>query len=147
MNKAFVRDVEPTVDRCPRCASIGQPVGTLTLDAFIQAEHRPQLGETACFCHSEICPVAYFDAFERLVTVDQLVKPIYPKDPLSPICGCFGLTCDEIEADVREGVATRTRALIERSKSPEARCSQMAPNGQSCVPDVQRYFMKIRQRP
>jgi hypothetical protein len=147
MNKAFVRDAEPTVDRCPRCASIGQPVGTVTLDAFIRAEHRSLLGETASFCPSEICPVAYFDAFERLVTVDQLVKLIYPKDPLAPICGCFGLTCDEIEADVREGVATRTRALIERSKSPEAHCSQLAPNGQSCVPAIQRYFMKSRQRP
>ncbi|HUE12996.1 MAG TPA: hypothetical protein VMR25_02425 [Planctomycetaceae bacterium] len=146
MNKAFVRDAEPTVDRCPRCGSIGQPVGSVTLDAFIRTQDRQQLGETACFCPSDTCPVAYFDAFERLVTFDQLVKPVYPKDPDAPICGCFGLTRAEIEADVHEGVATRTRALIERSKSPEARCPQMAANGQSCVPAVQRYFMKCRQR-
>jgi hypothetical protein len=146
MNKAFVRDAEPTVERCPRCGSIGQPVGSVTLDAFIRTEDRHQLGETACFCPSETCPVAYFDAFERLVTLGQLVKPVYPKDPDAPICGCFDVTRDEIEEDVREGVATRTRALIERAKSPEARCAHLAANGQSCVPAVQRYFMKCRQR-
>ena len=145
MNKAFVRDAEPTVERCPRCGSIGQAVGSTTLDAFIRPEDRPQLGETACFCPSETCPVAYFDAFERLVTFGQLVKPVYPKDPDAPICGCFGATREAIEEDVREGVATRTRALIERAKSPEARCSHLAANGQSCVPAVQRYFMKCRQ--
>ena len=116
------------------------------LTCSFRTEDRHQLGETACFCPSEACPVAYFDAFERLVTLNQLIKPVYPKDPDAPICCCFGLTREEIEEDVREGVATRTRALIERSKSPEARCPQMAANGQSCVPAVQRYFMKCRQR-
>jgi hypothetical protein len=146
MNKAFVRDTEPTVERCPQCGSIGQPVGSATLDAFIRPEERSQLGETACFCATDRCPVAYFDAFERHASVDQLVRPVYPKDPAAPICGCFGVTVEEIDADVREGVATRTRALIERAKSSEARCSQMAANGHSCVPAVQRYFMKCRQR-
>ncbi len=146
MNKAFVRDAEPTVERCPRCGSIGQPVGSATLDAFIRPEDRSQLGESANFCPSETCPVAYFDAFERLVTHNQLAKPSYPKDPAAPICGCFGLTEEDVEEDVREGVATRTRALLERAKSSEARCSQMAANGQSCVPAVQRYFMKCRNR-
>jgi hypothetical protein len=145
MNKAFVRDAEPTADRCPRCGSIGQPVGFVTLDTFIRPDDRSQLGETASFCPSETCPVAYFDAFERLITVGQLVKPVYPKDPNAPICGCLGMTREAIEEDVREGVATRTRALIERAKSTEARCPQLAANGQSCVPAVQRYFMKCRQ--
>src|ERR1700685_1627565 len=111
MNKAFVRDAEPMSERCPRCASIGQPVFGVTLDAFIKSEHRAQLGDTACFCPSESCRIAYFDAFERHVTLDELAKPVFPKDPLAPICGCFGFTCEEIEADVRENVATRTRAL------------------------------------
>ena len=82
----------------------------------------------------------------RHVSVGQLVKPVYPKDPCALICVCFGFTSDEIEADVREGVATRTRALIERAKSSAARCSQLAANGQSCVPAVQRDSMKCRQR-
>jgi hypothetical protein len=146
MNKAFIRESEARVDRCPRCGAAGQPVGAVTLDEFVQPAARSQLGEPACFCPSETCPVAYFDAFERAVMVEQLARAAYPKDPNAPICGCFGVTCQEIEADAREGVATRTRALLERAKSSEARCSQMAPNGQSCVPSVQRYFMKLRQR-
>ena len=80
------------------------------------------------------------------MTVHQLVKPVSPKDPDAPLCGCFGLRHEDVEEDVREGVATRTCALLERAKSSEARCSQMAANGQSCVPAVQGYFMKCRQR-
>jgi hypothetical protein len=146
MNKAFVREPEQGVERCPLCGSPGQPVGTVTLDAFVRPEARAQLGESAFFCPSETCRIAYFDAFERQLETDQLSRPAYPKDPAAPICGCFGVTCDEIEADVREGVATRTRALLDRAKSSEAHCTQMAASGQSCVAAVQRYFMKCRGR-
>jgi hypothetical protein len=144
MNKAFVRDPEPTVDRCPRCGSAGQPVGGAVLDSFVLPEARDQLGEAASFCPSETCPVAYFDAFDRRVEVTQLARPVYPKDADAPICGCFGFTCADIDEDVREGVATRTRAQLDRARSSDARCSQSAPNGQSCIPNVQRYFMKRR---
>jgi hypothetical protein len=145
MNKAFVREPEGTVDRCPSCGSPGQPVGSITLDAFVRPESRAELGETASFCPSETCPIVYFDAFERHVRAEQLVRGVYPKDPSAPICACFGVTCDEIEADVREGTATRTRALLDRAKSSEAHCSHSAANGQSCVAAVQRCFMKLRQ--
>jgi hypothetical protein len=144
MNKAFVRDPEPTVDRCPRCGSAGQPVGSAVLDSFVLPEARNQLGEAASFCPSETCPVAYFDAFDRRVEITLLARPVYPKDPSAAICGCFGFTCADIDEDVREGVATRTRAQLDRARSSEARCSQSAPNGQSCIANVQRYFMKRR---
>jgi hypothetical protein len=144
MNKAFVRDPDPTVERCPQCGATGQPVGTVILDTFVLPEARPLLGEEANYCPSETCPVAYFDAFDRRIDVTQLARPVYPKDPDAPICGCFGFTCADIDEDVREGVATRTRAQLERARSSEARCSQSAANGQSCIANVQRYFMKRR---
>jgi hypothetical protein len=144
MNKAFVRDPDPTVDRCPQCGTAGQPVGAVILDQFVRPEARNQLGEEASFCPSATCPVAYFDAFDRRIEVTQLARPVYPKDPDAPICGCFGFTCADIDEDVREGVATRTRAQLERSQSSAARCSQSAANGQSCIANVQRYFMKRR---
>ena len=144
MNKAFVRDPEPTTERCPRCGSPGQPVSGEILDAFIKAEARDHLGEAANFCPSETCPVAYFDAFDRRVEVAQLGRPAYPKDPDAPICECFGFTCADVDEDVREGVATRTRAQLDRARSPEARCSHTAANGRSCVANVQRYFMERR---
>ncbi len=146
MNKAFVRDPEPMVERCPRCGAAGQPVGTVILDSYVRPESRNQLGAEACFCPTATCPVAYFDAFERLVEVPQLARPVYPKDPDAPICGCFGFTCAEIDEDLREGVATRTRAQLERARSSDARCSQAAANGTSCVASVQSYFMQHRSR-
>ena len=144
MNKAFVRDPEPTVERCPLCGATGQPVGSAILDSFVRPESRSQLGAEACFCPTATCSVAYFDAFERRVEVANLARPVYPKDPDAPICGCFGFTCAEIDEDLREGVATRTRAQLERARSSEARCSQAAANGTSCVANVQSYFMQRR---
>ena len=73
--------------------------------------------------------MAYFDGFERIVLAADVGKPVYPKDPTAPICACFGLTRADIEQDVREGVTTRTKAMLEKAKSPGARCAEMAANG------------------
>jgi transposase len=32
MNKAFVREPDPTTEYCPRCGSKGEPVGRITLN-------------------------------------------------------------------------------------------------------------------
>jgi len=80
----------------------------------------------------------------RFVLAAALSRPAYPKDPTAPICTCFGLTSQDIEQDVDEGVATRTKAVLEKAKSPEARCAQTAANGRSCVAYVQKYFLKCR---
>jgi hypothetical protein len=144
MNKAFVREPDSVADRCPRCGSAGHPVTATTLDAQLKPASRSLLGESAAFCASETCLVVYFDAFERQATVDDVSRPPYPKDPAAPICGCFGFTEAEIDEDIREGGATRTRAAIERAQSDAARCAQMAASGQSCVANIQRYFMKHR---
>jgi hypothetical protein len=88
--------------------------------------------------------VAYFDGFERVVLAADLQRPVYPKDPNAPICACFGLTRTEIEQDVREGVVTRIKAVLEKAKSPAARCTQLAANGRPCVALVQKYYMQCR---
>lgn len=96
------------------------------------------------FCPQPQCDVAYFDSFERVVLINTLVAPAYPKSADAPICGCFGLTCADIEADLAEGGVTRTRAAVDRAKTPDARCSILAANGQSCVAEIQRYYFKRR---
>lgn len=145
MNKAFIKEPEDTGEaHCPRCGSLGVAVSDSTLSAQLSADDRRNLPETAWFCPFARCEVAYFDQFERTVAANRLSRPIYPKDPDAPICACFGFTCDEIEADVSEGVATRVRELLAKSKSPEARCTVMSPSGQCCMGEVQRYFMKLR---
>lgn len=146
MNKAFTREPDPTNEACPVCGAEGLGVREETLQAFLEPDVRRQLAQTASFCPTPSCPVAYFDAFERSVPVVELRQPAYPKDAAAPICPCFGLTCDDIDEDVREGVVTRTRAAVQRAKSPEAQCAVKSPSGRSCVAAVQAYYMRQKSR-
>ncbi len=145
MNKAFVREPDATVDYCPRCGASGEPVGPETLAAHLSDEQRGRIAPSAAFCPTPRCEVAYFDGFERVVLAAELGRPVYPKDPAAPLCACFGLTREDVERDVEEGVVTRTRAAVERANSPEARCARMAANGRPCVAYVQRYYVQCLQ--
>ena len=142
MNKAFVREPEQGSERCPQCGAPGEPVQEVTLAAHVPSNKLPEIAKSANFCASPNCPVVYFDVFERVIVMSELAVGVYPKDPLAPICPCFGLTCDAIDQDIAEGVVTRTRDAVERAKSSEAQCQIKSPRGQSCVGDVQRYYMK-----
>jgi len=142
MNKAFVREPDSTADDCPRCGSKGEPVGADTLRAFLTDEQRGAVTESANFCPSAKCEVVYFDSFERTILAADIERPVYPKDPTAPICACFGLTREDVELDVEEGVTIRVKAVIERAKSPAARCRQMAANGKSCIAYVQKCYMQ-----
>jgi hypothetical protein len=145
MNKAFIKEPEQTdALHCPKCGSLGSPVSHETLTAQLPPDALRNIAETAYFCAFPRCPVVYFDMFERAITTAEVAKPVYPKDPSAPICSCFGLTADDIEQDVREGVATRCKEVLAKSKTAEARCTQLSPSGQSCVAEVQRYYMKYR---
>ena len=146
MNKAFVREPEQTADYCPRCGSKGEEVGIAALKSYLTDQQRRGLAAPVNFCPSAKCGVAYFDSLERVVMASELPRPIYPKDPAAPICACFGLTRQDIEQDVQEGVVTRTRAVLEKAKSPQARCAQMAANGKPCLAWVQKYYLECRNR-
>jgi len=144
MNKAFVREQEAIDDRCPRCGSIGRSAGAEAVRAHVRPEAFGNISAGAYFCPLATCEVVYFDQFGRFVIESELARSVYPKDPDAPICGCFGLSREDIEQDVREGVATRCRAVLDRAKTAEARCETMSADGRSCVGEVQRYFMKLR---
>jgi len=144
MNKAFVREPEPTGRAyCPRCGSLGTPVSSVVLDRHVQVQSRPQLGEPAWFCGFPKCDVAYFDLFERVVAVGELQFAVYPKDSAMPLCACFGFTLEDIEADVRMGTPLRIRDLLGKSKSADAQCHTVAADGQCCLREVQRIYMKL----
>ncbi len=145
MNKAFVREPDATTSRCPRCGSAGTPVLAETLRAQLRPEALPLVSETAHFCPHPTCEVAYFDDLERLVEVSSLAAPVFPKDPVAPICPCFGVTLDDVEDDARAGVVQRIRDLIAKSRTPEARCRTASPTGCSCVAEVQRAFLRARE--
>ena len=147
MNKAFVREPEDTgAANCPRCGSLGMAVGNETLTAQLKLEDRRNLAESAYYCPYPRCEVGYFDQFDRWVASDKLLHTAFPKDPEAPICPCFGFTRDDIEADVREQGTRRVKELLARTKSAEARCSTISPSGQCCLGEVQRYFMRLRER-
>ncbi len=146
MNKAFVREPDDTgAAHCPKCGSLGSDVIRETMAAHVTAEAAGQLSEAAFFCPFPRCEVVYFDRFDRTATVDALVQPVWPKDPSAPLCGCFGLTAEDIDADVREGTPRRVRELLAKSKTDQARCRILSASGQCCLTEVQRYYMKQRQ--
>ena len=147
MNKAFVREPDSSEVNCPRCGSVGEEVSRITVEAFVPPDARRQLAATAYFCPMPTCEVAYFDAFEASVPVSALTKDVYPKDPAAPLCPCFGLTRDDVEADVAEGTPRRIRELLAKSKSPAAHCETAAPTGRSCISEVQKYYFKLRGTP
>jgi hypothetical protein len=144
MNKAFVREPDITDVLCPRCGSAGTSALRAAFENNVPPEARRSLAATTYFCATPNCPVAYFDAFEATVLAGALNHPVYPKDPGAPLCACFGLTIDDVEADIAEGTPTRIRALLAKSKSPEAHCDELSPTGRSCIADVQRCYFKLR---
>jgi hypothetical protein len=145
MNKAFVREPDDTGQRhCPACGSLSVGVAAETWRAHVVEAAEHAVADMAFFCPFAKCEVVYFDDFERQVRVAALRHGVWPKDSQAPLCGCFGLTAEDIDADIREGVVTRTRALVEKAKGPEARCQILSASGQCCVGEVQRYYMKQR---
>lgn len=145
MNKAFIREPDDTsAAHCPRCGSLGIPVAAETLAAQLDAESLRPLADAAFYCPFPKCEVGYFDQYEQTVAADRLRQPAFPKDPDAPICNCFGFTTADIEADIREGSPRRVRELLARGKSAEAHCQTAAPDGRSCMAEVQRYYLRSR---
>lgn len=146
MNKAFVR--EPDADGrvlCPRCRTAGTAVGIGPLDTHIRTESRSRMQDSAWYCSNLQCEVAYFSLFEQIITLGELRATVYPYEIDAPICACFGFCYDDIDADLREGQPTRVRELIKRSQSSEARCQSLAVDGQCCIREVQKLYLKLSQ--
>jgi hypothetical protein len=146
MNKAFVREPDDTgVGHCPKCGSLGTDVVRATMSEHVAPEAVQQLSESAFFCPFPRCEVVYFDRFDRVAAIASLRHPVWPKDAAAPLCGCFGLTAEDIDADVDEGAPRRVRELLAKSKTDQARCAILSASGRCCMPEVQRYYMKHRQ--
>lgn len=144
MNKAFVREPDAATPWCPNCGTPGILVGEQALASFVPPAEWSGIAKPAYFCDFPRCPVAYFDEFERRIDAEKLTRPIWPKDPQAPLCGCFGLTADDVRQDIAEGGVARVRATVERAKSAEARCAECSPTGTSCVGAVQKLYFQLR---
>ena len=146
MNKAFIREPDQVASRCPKCDSAGHPVGPQTLIAHLTAEILKSLAESAYFCPDSHCEIVYYDDYGGIVLRASVPGRIPIKDIDAPLCACFGLTREDIEQDLEEEVVTRTRAAVLRAQSDASRCTTLAPNGRSCIPEVQGYYFKRKQR-
>jgi len=144
MNKAFVREPDTTETFCPKCGAAGVPVPWITVEHQVTEEKRRVLAASSFFCTTPSCEVAYFDAMESFSLAADLMRPVYPKDPAAPLCPCFGLTRQDVEDDADEPVPVRIRALLARSKSPAAHCETASPTGRCCLPEVQKYYFKLK---
>lgn len=146
MNKAFVR--EPDADDkvyCPRCGGLGTYVVSSALDTHIRTEFRDRISREAWYCGTVRCDVIYFNQFEQIILLDELKSSaVYPYDPTASMCACFEFSEEAIHADIDDGHPARIRELLARSKTPEARCASLALDGQCCLREVQRLFMKLR---
>src|SRR4051812_18438288 len=112
MNKAFVREPDTSDVLCPKCGAVGISALRAAFDAHVPLEARRPLAASTYFCPTPSCPVAYFDAFEATVAADALTQPVYPKDLAAPLCSCFGLTMDDVEADAAEATPRGIRELL-----------------------------------
>lgn len=145
MNKAFCREPDgDTPPLCPACGHAGTGVGTATLAAHVRAGRADTLGEPAYFCGTPACDVAYFDLLERTIPVADTHGLFWPKDPAAPLCGCHGLTVDDVDRDLAEGVPTRVRSVVARAAATDAACATASADGRSCVARVQACYMRRR---
>ena len=144
MNKAFLREPDVTDVLCPRCEAAGESVPWETVRHHVPAERQSSLSASSYFCPTPSCPVAYYDAMVAIIRADELLAPVYPKDPAAPLCPCFGLTREDVEADASDTTPRRIRELLANSKSPAARCATASPTGRCCLPEVQKLYFRLR---
>lgn len=145
MNKAFCKEPDASLPpRCPACGGDGVQVMPQTLAAHVGPAASETLAEPAYFCAGDTCPVAYFDLLERTIATAAAHGLPWPKDPAGPLCACHGLTVDDVDRDVAEGVPTRVRAVVRKAGEPGADCAIRSADGRSCVARVQRFYMRRR---
>jgi len=145
MNKAFCKEPDASLPpRCPACGGDGVQVTPQTLAAHVGPAAGETLGEPAYFCAADTCPVAYFDLLERTVATAAAHGLPWPKDPVGPLCACHGLTVDDVERDLAEGVPVRVREVVRKAAAPGAECAIRSADGRSCVARVQRFYMRRR---
>lgn len=145
MNKAFCREPDETRPaRCPACGNEGLVVSDETLAAHVAAEVAATLGEPVAFCGTDSCSVAYFDLLERTVPVAAAAGLPWPKDPAGPLCACFGLTADDVDAEITAGSVARVREVVRQAGQPGAECGLRSADGRACTGRVQRYYLRRR---
>ncbi len=144
MSRAFVKETDDREPRCPVCTGRGVPVTRVTIAALAGEPAAARLGAETFCCDVPSCEIAWFDGVGARVRVDELRAPPWPKDPSAPVCACFGVGADQIEAWGARADTAAVKALLERVKGTSARCATKAFDGSSCEPHVRKIFLRAR---
>lgn len=115
-----------------------KPVGRITVESLVKQEVRTVLmPQPYYFCDASDCDTVYVSALgDHLVTKDQLVVRVGPKeteDPI-PLCYCFGYDRRSIREDIRANGETDIQKIITaRVRAGECRCEVTNPTGGCCL--------------
>ena len=144
MNKAFVKEPDAPDPCCPdpRCGGAGLVVSAQTLRAQLSADDAAQFKGAAFWCPSPGCPVAYYDAWGVRVEGNALRRGVHPKIASAPLCPCFDIGAEALIDDACAGRREVVRDLVQKARSPAARCAQENPSGRSCEPEARKLFLR-----
>lgn len=137
-----MKEADAPEPRCPECGARGRSTAAATIAAHVADARKESIAGDMRFCDDPACRVVYFDGFHPPVRVDELVRPVWPKDGDAPVCACFGVTERDVEACAAASDKARMRTWIERVNGPEARCALRAADGRSCEPALRRIFLR-----
>ena len=146
MNKAFVREPDDTGQlHCPACGSLGIAVERETWQAHVKPEAADAPGRIGVLL--PVRPVRR--GVLRHVRAARHDRRRAARR-LSQGSASADLRLLWPDRRGRRGRYSRRRADarprgVAKAKSDDAHCRTMSPSGQSCVAEVQRYYMKLRQ--
>ena len=145
MNKAFIKEDDDREPRCPApegCGGPGKIVPKATATAQVPDELLGTFSKDILYCANPGCPTAYFDPWGASIPVTALASVTYPKVSTAPVCACFGLVAEDVIEDAERKDPSRIRDLIANAEGPDAACAVKTPDGQCCVPEVRKLFMR-----
>lgn len=145
MNKAFMKEPEQeTRVFCPQCGNPAAEVTRAVLDRHISAAARGRLKDRGWYCGVQACDVAYFVEHGAIVFISELAHPVFPYDAKASLCSCFPFFWEDLELDLQDQIPTRIRALYKKSQSEDAHCSELAPDGQCCLKEIQKQYFRLK---
>lgn len=132
----------PTAAACPECGARGKPVGAVTLHALLTPSTLPSIRTPDGWrhCASVGCATAYYhpESGDRVACSGVSVR-IGTKETAAPrpLCYCFGLTAEDIEAEVASsGGSTIADRITEQCRRGLDRCAETNPQGSCCLGNV-----------
>ncbi len=132
---------------CPRCATKGKAVATLTVKNLVRDHTRVPASASFSFCRTPDCNVVYFSAQAVFNKPDLKVRVGIKEtaDPI-PLCYCFGYSREDIRRDIK---STGSTSIVEEIKAEVqggfCACEVKNPSGACCLGDITRAIQESKR--